>query len=309
MREDVVRGYSWDSDYGFVTPRLGVSYDASDRVNLYATLSTARSEPRFDDIWNPQDVFQNPVVLFERYDPATRRLSDAKARPERLTAAEAGVTLQERQREPARERVLDGLSRRAGLRGRHRRGRAADHRQRGALAAPRRGAGALAAAAGRVGLDGQRLRERGPARRTTCCATARAPPTASTTRATGSRCSRRGWLEPASRGRSGRCAPPSAFATWDASSSTTARTSARTPRPATAPGYVPKTIEPFTLWEAELQLDLGRWLKRGGRTTLLPVSADNLFDARYTASGYVDDQPYFVPAATRNIYLGLRVGF
>jgi hypothetical protein len=83
----------------------------------------------------------------------------------------------------------------------------------------------------------------------------------------------------------------------------------RNPAARSAPGYVTKTIEPFTLAEAELRLDLARWLKRGGRTTLVTLSADNLFDERYAASGYMDDQPYFVPAATRSVYLGLRIGF
>ncbi len=91
MHDDRVRGFSFDGDYSFVTPRLGLNFNASDRLHLYASFSTARSEPRFDDVWNPQDVFQNPAPLFGRHDAATRHFEDAKARPERLKAVEGGL--------------------------------------------------------------------------------------------------------------------------------------------------------------------------------------------------------------------------
>ncbi len=41
-------------------------------------------------MWDPRDPWANPVPLFTTYDPATRRLEDAQARPERLRAAELG---------------------------------------------------------------------------------------------------------------------------------------------------------------------------------------------------------------------------
>ena len=41
----------------------------------------------------------------------------------------------------------------------------------------------------------------------------------------------------------------------------------------------------------------------------LDVRLNNLFDARYTTFGYVEDGvPLFIPAASRNIYVGLTLG-
>jgi outer membrane receptor protein involved in Fe transport len=75
-----------------------------------------------------------------------------------------------------------------------------------------------------------------------------------------------------------------------------------------AAGYVAKKIDPFGVADARLELDLARALKRARALTLL-ASIDNLTNRRYAASGYMYDQPYFIPAATRNAYLGLRCGF
>jgi hypothetical protein len=50
-------------------------------------------------------------------------------------------------------------------------------------------------------------------------------------------------------------------------------------------------------------------LLRSARSLSVLASVDNLANRRYTASGYMYDQPYFFPGATRNVYLGLRCGF
>ena len=40
----------------------------------------------------------------------------------------------------------------------------------------------------------------------------------------------------------------------------------------------------------------------------LELRVNNLLDAKYTAFGYVDVEPLFIPAATRNVYVGLTLG-
>ncbi len=57
-----------------------------------------------------------------------------------------------------------------------------------------------------------------------------------------------------------------------------------------------------------MELDLGR-LFGVRRSLALLGSADNLLDERHAASGYMYDQPYFIPGATRSFYLGLSYGF
>jgi outer membrane receptor for Fe3+-dicitrate len=90
MRNDAVRGYSFDAGYTFLTPRLGLNWNVDDRWNLYGQVSTARSEPTFTNVWNPEEVYENPADRFARFDPVTRRYADPDARPERLRAYEAG---------------------------------------------------------------------------------------------------------------------------------------------------------------------------------------------------------------------------
>ena len=76
-----------------------------------------------------------------------------------------------------------------------------------------------------------------------------------------------------------------------------------------APGYVDKLLEPVTLGELQASLDLSALLKGRGRELRLLAHVENLFDERYAASGYVYGIPYFYPAATRNVQVGLTYGF
>lgn len=91
MRDDAVRGLSFDADYTFVIPRLGANWNVSDRWNLYGQFATGRSEPTFSNVWNPQEVYENPADRFARFDPSLGRYSDPDARPEKLRSYEAGV--------------------------------------------------------------------------------------------------------------------------------------------------------------------------------------------------------------------------
>ncbi len=91
MRDDRLRGYSWDATYDFLTPRLGVNWNVSPRWNVWAQLSRAATEPYFVNVWDPEDTSSNPDSLFGRYDPALKRYSDPKARPERLARVEGGA--------------------------------------------------------------------------------------------------------------------------------------------------------------------------------------------------------------------------
>jgi iron complex outermembrane receptor protein len=91
MRDDRVRGFSFDTGYSFLTPRIGFNWNVDPRLHVYGSFSTARSEPRFDDVWSPQDPFQDPAVLFARSDSGGRHLTGSHAKPERLTALEGGL--------------------------------------------------------------------------------------------------------------------------------------------------------------------------------------------------------------------------
>ena len=90
MRDDRVRGISWDATYAFLTPRVGVNWNVNDRWNAYAQIVKTESEPPFNNIWDPEDPTDDPAGHFASYDPAKNRWSDPLARPERLLSAEIG---------------------------------------------------------------------------------------------------------------------------------------------------------------------------------------------------------------------------
>ncbi len=76
------------------------------------------------------------------------------------------------------------------------------------------------------------------------------------------------------------------------------------------PGYVSRVNPAFTVVDAALSADLPqRWSRKLGASRLgLELRVNNLLDRRYTAFGYVDGEPLFIPAATRALYAGLAIG-
>ena len=66
----------------------------------------------------------------------------------------------------------------------------------------------------------------------------------------------------------------------------------------------------FTLVNLTAQASLPASLPRAIGLSLigLELRVNNLLNARYTAFGYVDVVPLFMPAATRNVYVGLTLG-
>lgn len=91
MRDDTVRGISWDGEYSFLTPRLGANWNLSDRWNVYGQVTRTESEPTFTNVWNPENTLTDPADYFRGYDASKNRYSDPHAKPERLTSFEAGA--------------------------------------------------------------------------------------------------------------------------------------------------------------------------------------------------------------------------
>lgn len=67
----------------------------------------------------------------------------------------------------------------------------------------------------------------------------------------------------------------------------------------------------YTVADASVTVPLpARWVTRGEGRLGLDLRVNNLFDARYTTFGYVESGlPLYIPAAGRNVYGGLTVGF
>ena len=66
----------------------------------------------------------------------------------------------------------------------------------------------------------------------------------------------------------------------------------------------------FTVVDAALSAELPHALchKLGASRLGLELRVNNLLDKRYTAFGYVDTEPLFIPGATRAVYAGLTIG-
>lgn len=308
MSDDRVRGYSFESGYGWVTPRLGLHWRAGERGRLYLSLSTADSEPTFSNVWDPQDPWSNPVPLFASYDPATRHLEDAQARPERLRAAELGGSWGNA-RLQLKANVYwmdfrDELVYAGGLDddGLPITDNAARSLHRGLeLEAAAQLPGGLRLT-GHLAVSDDELKE---------YLLQYAPGPGGTVDYSGNRIA----LFPESQAR---LRLQRRFGALDLAFGLrhvgriyldNSQDERKDPAARQAPGYVPKLIEPFTLGELDASLDLDRLLGGRGRSLRLQLHVDNLFDERYAASGYVYDVPYFYPAATRNVFVGLTYGF
>lgn len=305
MDDDQVRGYSWETGYSFLTPRLGVSFAANDRLSLHGSVSTARSEPRFDSVWDTQDPWLSPEGLFEQSDG--RHYSDATARPERLLAWEAGAAwrgkgatleLNGYWMDFEDELVYGGGINDDGL---PITDNAARSLHRGLEASVSLKLPARFELRASLAASDDRLKE---------YLLQFGPTPADQVDYSGNRIA----FFPTHQARLHLSREQGALrlgfgvrrvGTIYLDNSENERLD---PAARTAPGYVDKLIDPFTVAELDGRLDLGR-LFGGGRPAALVFRVENLFDARYSASGYAYGEPYFIPAATRSAYLTLTLGF
>jgi iron complex outermembrane receptor protein len=75
------------------------------------------------------------------------------------------------------------------------------------------------------------------------------------------------------------------------------------------PGYIDRINEPHTVIDVATQIDLGQRLADliQARAVRLDIRVNNLTDRLYTTFGYMDEQPMWIPAATRSVYTGVTV--
>jgi len=90
----------------------------------------------------------------------------------------------------------------------------------------------------------------------------------------------------------------------------------KNPEIANAPGYIHKIIEPYTVFNAGISWNISPVLSTGNvnkylKRFELTFRVNNLFNRLYEATGNVDSYgtPTWIPAATRNFYMDLKVGF
>ncbi len=63
MAEDQLRGVAFSEEFSYPLPRLGATFFPADGTSLYLNLSRGGREPAFRDLYDPQDYWSQPVEL------------------------------------------------------------------------------------------------------------------------------------------------------------------------------------------------------------------------------------------------------
>jgi iron complex outermembrane receptor protein len=291
MSEDRIKGVSYSESYGFVLPRLGTVVHLSPTADLYANVARGMREPNFRDIYDPQDYYGTRVSLD----------------PEDVWDWEAGVSLRG-SRLRARANVFwMNFSNEIVYAG------ALDDN-----GVPIYGNGAKSL---HRGVEVEARWDPAPAFGLDAALTY--------SRNTFTRYQQYNWDGTTSVFDGNRIAGyPDLLATITARTGVgpvqLALTGKRVerfyldntednrtnPDARQQPGYVPLINPAFTVVSLTARADLPSSLimALGMHRIGLDLRLNNLLDARYTAFGYVDVEPLFIPAATRNVYVGLTLG-
>lgn len=80
--------YNFSVDYGFFTPRLGVNYNFNENFRAFANVSLAKREPRLKDIYDAENRYARPNFRF--IDTLSNRYEDPLVKPEEMTNYELG---------------------------------------------------------------------------------------------------------------------------------------------------------------------------------------------------------------------------
>lgn len=309
LTDDVFNGYNFDEDYVFLMPRLGASWMAREELEVYGSWSRGEAEPIFRELYDPESAGSTPG--FAMLDPATGTLSDPLIDPERVDDFALGV----RARGGWGEATLGGYwmkfvdeivyNGRIDDNGNPITGNAARSRH--------------------AGIEGSFTVR--PARRLELSGNFHVADdrfdeyleyfdATTTTDYSGNRIAGfPGW---AARARAQWNVGTGALdvAVDHAGRQYLDNTENERKNPALRddPSWEDRTIEPWTSVNAG-----ARWTfpgALGGRALELDVRVNNIFDARYETAGYVDypapayaPTPVWIPAATRNVFAGVKARF
>lgn len=86
--QDRFNGYDFDLHYSFVSPRVGLNWNATDRWNAFGSFAHTQAEPILSEIYRADDP--TSVPLFRVVDPANHVYEDPLIDPETLNDYEVG---------------------------------------------------------------------------------------------------------------------------------------------------------------------------------------------------------------------------
>jgi len=86
---DAYKPYKFDVDYNFLTPRVGLNYNIDNDFRVFANVSMAKREPRLKDIYDAESPYTKPN--FRIVDTINNIYSDPLVKPEEMVDYELGV--------------------------------------------------------------------------------------------------------------------------------------------------------------------------------------------------------------------------
>ncbi len=88
IENDKFKPYEFSVDYNFFTPRVGLNYNINDYFRVFANVSMARREPRLKDIYDAESPYSKPN--FRGVDTLSNTYEEPLVKPEEMTDIELG---------------------------------------------------------------------------------------------------------------------------------------------------------------------------------------------------------------------------
>lgn len=301
--QDVFNGYDFALDYTFLNPRIGANWNVDQHWNLFGSLAHVQVEPILGEIYRADDPTAAP--LFATLDVASHVYENPLVHPEKLNDLEAGVGLHAKPGylkatfywlDFRDEIVPNGGITALGTIITSNAARSA-HRGLELEGAWRHESGAEIS--GNASLSSNRFKEFAE----------HVAPDSVVDHADNSIAGFPAYLGNFSvgyrRGLSRASVGVSASGTQYLDNTQDNRAD---PAARAATDYKVRRIESHATLNAAISVDLGGF--GGARHVTLDLRGNNLNDKKYETAGYVyDGVPYFIPAAGRNVFAGLRADF
>lgn len=90
VSNDKYKPYNFSLNYNFFTPRTGLNFNFTDKLNAYVNFSVARREPRLKDIYDGENPYSKPNFRF--IDTVNGIYDDPLVNPETMFDYEAGFS-------------------------------------------------------------------------------------------------------------------------------------------------------------------------------------------------------------------------
>ncbi len=88
LENDAFKPYMFDVDYSFLTPRVGLNYNINNDFRIFANVSMAKREPRLKDIYDAESPYSTPN--FRVVDTLSSTYSEPLVKPEEMIDYELG---------------------------------------------------------------------------------------------------------------------------------------------------------------------------------------------------------------------------